>query len=159
MMPETEARRLLQELLDAESTLVLSTAGEAGVLSAPLFYVPGADGTLYWLSAPTSRHSVALAATPQVAVSIFARTFDWEAIRGAQLEGEAAVVGDEAERAGVLARYRERFALPASFEGAIARSALYVFRPRWARYLDNARGFGFRAEVDFGAARSGRRVS
>ena len=31
----------------------------------------------------------------------------------------------------------------------MARSALYVFRPCWIRYLDNTRHFGFKFETDF----------
>jgi len=144
MIEESEARRLLGELLERESTLVLSTAGPHG---APLFYVPLPGPALYWLSSSSSRHSRALAG--EVAVSIHASTFRWDEIRGAQLRGEASAVEAPDERAAVLAAYRARFALPASFDAAIERSTLYRFRPRWARYLDNALGFPGRVEIRF----------
>jgi uncharacterized protein YhbP (UPF0306 family) len=149
MISEAEARERLQDLIEQESTLVLSTAGADGPSGAPLFFVPGEGGALYWLSSPSSRHSRELEG--QVAVSIHASTFRWEAIRGAQLRGTAAVVEAAEERAALLQVYRRRFGLDESFDPLIARSALYRFTPRWARYLDNGLGFPGRVEIAFGS--------
>ena len=149
MIDATEARRRLQALLEEESTLVLCTAGETP-WGAPLFYVPGRDGVLHWLSSPRSRHSLELAVRPEVAVAIHGSTFRWEEIRGAQLEGVAGIVDEPAERARLLAAYRARFDLGPTFEEAIARSVLYRFVPTRARLLDNALGFPGKVEIVFG---------
>ncbi len=147
MISDEDARGRLKDLIERESTLVLSTAGDGGPSGAPLFYVPGEGHTLYWLSSPSSRHSRELGR--EVAVSIPGATVRWDDIRGAQLRGEASVVDDADERARVLRAYRDRFALPGTFDQAIARSALYRFTPHWARYLDNALGFPGKVEIEF----------
>ena len=144
MIDEAEARRRLQRLIEEQSTLVLATTDEEGAHAAPLFYLPGPDATLLWLSSPRSRHAMA---SGEVAVAIHAPTFRWEAIRGAQLRGRVEVVAAGTEREGLLAAYRARFALEDSFEQAIARSCLYRFVPSWARYLDNALGFPGKVEI------------
>lgn len=149
MIDAAEARRRLRALLEEQTTLVLCTAGEKP-WGAPLFYLPGADGALYWLSSARSRHSVELAGRPEVAVAIHGSTFRWEEIRGAQLEGVAHAVDAPEERARVLAAYRARFDLGPSFEEAIARSVLYRFVPSRARLLDNALGFPGKVEIVFG---------
>lgn len=146
-MEREEGRRRLLELIEGESTLVLATVDHAGVPhAAPLFYLPvaglpGEDISLYWLSSPSSRHSLALG---QVAVAIHASTWKQNEIRGAQLEGRAELVEKSPE---LLAAYKARFALGDAFDRAIASSELYRFTPRWVRYLDNAQGFGGRIEL------------
>ncbi len=137
-----------RRVIEGETTMVLATAGEDGrAAAAPLFYVPGEGLELYWLSSEASRHSRNLAARPDAAAAVFRSVTRWEEIRGVQMEGEARAVRDPAERERVLARYRERFGLGPEFEGAIGESTLYVFRPRWVRYVDNSEGFGFKVEA------------
>jgi uncharacterized protein YhbP (UPF0306 family) len=54
----------------------------------------------------------------------------------------------EPERRGALIRaYCERFKLGRVFRLAIRQSALYAFQPESFRYIDNARGFGFKFEL------------
>ena len=147
MLPRDEALRRLQDILEAESTLVLSTAGEDGASGAPLFYVPLPDLRLAWLSSPRSRHAIEGSADPRVAVAIFTKTFRWEAIRGAQLRGRVAPVEAGGEREAILAAYRRRFSLDASFDPVIGASVLYRFEPAQARLLDNQLGFPGRVEI------------
>lgn len=146
-MEERTARRLLWELIESESTLVLATGDEAGPWAAPLFYVP-IDGTLCWLSSPRSRHAAA-GSEGLVAVAIFASTFRWEEIRGAQILGRVETVDRPADRDRILVVYRARFALGDGFDERIAQSTLYRLRPVRARYLDNRAGFGGRFEISF----------
>lgn len=148
MIDPEATRARLAALLAAESTLVLSTAGPAGPAGAPLFYLPEPGLRVVWLSSPRSRHSRNLAADPRAAISVFARTFHWEAIRGAQLDGTAAIVEDATERAALLAAYRARFSLGPSFDAAIEASRVYRFVPRRARLIDNALGFPGRVEIE-----------
>jgi uncharacterized protein YhbP (UPF0306 family) len=52
------------------------------------------------------------------------------------------------QRRPIAEAYVERFRLGTLFRAAMVRSSLYAFRPRWVRYIDNSRGFGFRFELD-----------
>lgn len=141
-----DVQRRLWELLERESTLALATVVDGRPSVAPLFYVPW-GGALCWLSAPSSRHSRAVALEGHAAAAVYVSTFDWEGIQGAQLEGRVEVVEDPWEREAILVAYRRRFGLDDSFGPIIGKSLLYRLLPTWARLLDNASGFGGKAEV------------
>jgi uncharacterized protein YhbP (UPF0306 family) len=124
----------VRALLERESTLVLATTADDGTpIATPLFYYSDGEGNLYWLSSPASRHSRNLSARPRAAVAVFAPAGQWKEIRGVQMEGAVETVVDPA----ILARYRRRLALGAELDEAIERSTMYVFRPRWWRFVDS----------------------
>ena len=143
------------ELLAAESTLVLALADPQGQTQAtPLFYLPAeASPTacekknldLFWLSSPTSLHSLSLTADPRASVAIHHATFAWKEIAGVQMRGLCSVVTGR-ERTQLLKRYRQRFHLNPALGLALRQSTLYRFRPTWVRILDNRLGFGWKAE-------------
>jgi uncharacterized protein YhbP (UPF0306 family) len=145
-----EQIRQVRELLDRESTLVLSATDAAGAVhSAPLFYLAG-DGPhqpldLLWLSSPESLHSKCLQANSRASVVVFRATFEWRQIAGVQMRGLCSVVEGE-ERAAALGRYRARFHLGHLLGLAIRQSTLYRFRPEWVRLIDNQQHFGWKAE-------------
>jgi uncharacterized protein YhbP (UPF0306 family) len=141
-----DVKKRLWALLEQESTLSLATVVEGRPAVAPLFYVPW-DGALCWLSSPTSRHSQAVARDGRAAAAVYASTFDWQGILGAQLEGWVEVVEEPWEREAILVAYLRRFGLDESFGQVIGKSLLYRLLPTWARLLDNAAGFGGKAEV------------
>ena len=142
-------RELVAALLRAQSTLALSTVdAEKAVSAAPLFYIAEEDLTLYWLSSTASEHSVNLLREPRAAVAIYRDTDNWKKIRGVQMRGVVAEVVDPAHRKRVIERYCERFQLGTVFRLAISQSALYAFRPAWIRYIDNARHFGYKFEIE-----------
>jgi uncharacterized protein YhbP (UPF0306 family) len=148
MTSDVDTIRSVRELLESQSTLTLATVDEHGNPHAsPLFFFLGEDLTLYWLSSADSRHSINLRACPRAAVAIHASVNRWEKIRGAQMEGTAAEVSDPQQRREIIAGYRRRFRLGALLSVAIAQSTLYAFRPSWMRYIDNSKGFGYRAET------------
>jgi uncharacterized protein len=137
-----------RHLLESETTLALATVGEdAAPAVAALYYWSDEGLRLYWLSSPESRHSRNLVHVPRVAVSVHAAASRWEEIRGVQMEGLAEVLADGSEQSAVIPAYRAKFGLGAEMDGAIAASSVYVFRPSWVRYLDNAMGFGFKFEA------------
>jgi hypothetical protein len=150
MTSEPDTIRSVRELLESQSTITLATVDERGHPHAsPLFFCLGSDLTLYWLSSPDSRHSVNLRARPQTSsVAVYASVNRWEKIRGAQLEGTATEVSDPQHRREIIAAYRRRFRLGALLSAAITQSTLYAFRPSWIRYIDNSKGFGYRAEIE-----------
>jgi len=144
-----ELRPLLREFLAGQSTLALATAGlrDGRPEVAPLFFVSDDDLNLYWISDPDSRHSRNITDWNDVAVTIFVPTWDWAGIKGVQIEGDVMALQGEGERRRVLALYRAKFPfVDERFAGLIEDSVLYMLRPRWLRWLDNARRFGYKQD-------------
>lgn len=138
----------VKSFLEISSTLALATVDSDGLPQvAPVFFVTDDDLNLYWLSSETSRHSVNLAAQSRVAGAVYPDVWDWQQIRGLQLEGIAQIVSEDSAREAMLTRYRAKFTLPAQFDAQIAGSTLYRLTPRWMRWLDNGLRFGYKAET------------
>ncbi|NWF69347.1 MAG: pyridoxamine 5'-phosphate oxidase family protein [Chloroflexi bacterium] len=137
----------VRSFLEVTSTLALATVNADGSAQiAPLFFVADAALNLYWLSAPTSIHSVNLSARPAVAAAVYPEVWAWEQIRGVQIEGQAGAVNDSEASAAALRLYRAKFTLPAALNAQIAASTVYKLTPRWLRWLDNGVRFGYKAQ-------------
>ncbi|MBI5958527.1 MAG: pyridoxamine 5'-phosphate oxidase family protein [Chloroflexi bacterium] len=148
-----DMRPVLRDFLAGQSTLVLGTAGEqdAHPQVAPLFFASDDQFNLYWISDPDSRHSANLADWNKAAAAIFVHTWDWGGIKGLQVEGAACPVTADDERVRALVLYREKFPFVTDkFASLIEVSTIYVLRPRWLRWLDNARHFGYKQEYLLG---------
>lgn len=140
-------KELVAELLNGQSTLSLATTSADGSPRvAPLFYFPGDDLQLYWLSSASSVHSRNLKRNPAAAIAIYRPAAGWKEIRGVQMRGAVSIVLDRSERGGIVAAYCARFRLGPLFHARIARSKLYRFRPEWVRYLDNSVCAGYKFE-------------
>lgn len=149
MMDMNDTREAIRAFLESQSTLALATVNAAGQAEvAPLFYVSDEALGLYWLSSESSRHSVNLAARPRVSATIYPTVWNWNDIRGVQIEGEAQAVRDERVRERMLQSYLAKFLLPSSFDTIIAATTLYVLKPAWLRWLDNGVQFGYKAEIE-----------
>lgn len=154
--PAEALRRTVQGYLGTHHGLSLTTYGPHGLWAASVFYVH-TDWTLYFLSAPDSRHSRNLAANPQVAATINPDTADWRQIRGIQLEGSATPVNEPGERTQSFQAYRQKYPLvgqpqtPDDLARALGTVQLYRLVPRRVFFVDNSRGLGHREEVDLGA--------
>jgi len=149
----TELRSRIEAFLEAHHVMSLATSGPEGPWSAAVFYA--SDGlTLYFISAPGSRHSRDIEASGRAAATIQRDIGNWREVRGIQLEGEAARIGGT-ERAVALARYARKFPLiadlssaPREIASAMARMEWYRLSPRRVRLVDNTLGFGHREELD-----------
>jgi len=136
---------LIAALLSEQTTLSLATTGEDGqACVAPLFYIADKELSLYWLSSESNLHSRNLHRTPRAAATIYRNAASWKQIRGVQMRGAVSKVTDPERRAALLQSYCERFSIGRVLRLAIRQSALYAFQPEFFRYLDNARGFGFK---------------
>ena len=94
-------RERIEAFLRAHHVMTLATTGPAGPWAAAVFYA--SDGlTLYFVSAPTSRHSLEIEAGGVVAATIHAECSDWREIRGIQLEGSANRLAGDASAAAAL---------------------------------------------------------
>jgi len=130
--------------------MTLATNGPLGLWAAAVFYAH--DGFRFvFLSAGHTRHAQNLAVVPDVAATIQAEYDNWAAIKGIQLEGTVEQLHG-ARQATAMALYATRFdflAQPvAAIERAMARVNWYELRPRRVYFVDNARGFGHRDEID-----------
>ncbi|GBD07998.1 hypothetical protein HRbin22_00224 [Candidatus Thermoflexus japonica] len=146
-----EAWEAVLRFLGQRSTMTLVTADEDGSpYAASLYFVHDGQLRLYFLSSPESRHVRHLAARPEVAVTIHGEPWDWKTIQGLQLTGAAEPVEDPEERERVMARYREKFPFLHELPQALAHARLYRVTPRWVRWIDNTKGFGYRVEWRLG---------
>lgn len=137
----------VSDLLRTASTLVLSTTARDGSPRAtPLFYIPGEELRVYWLSSPSSDHSRNLKRNPAAAIAIYMPTDEWRQIRGVQMRGRALPVIDRPLRRAIIRAYVEGFRLGTVLGDLITRSRLYEFRPEWLRYIDNSIRFGYKFE-------------
>jgi len=129
------------------STLNLATASPDGrPHAAPVYFAADIDLKLYYFSAESSRHAQDTAASQAAAGAIYPQCYDWQEIRGLQLEGEVHPVpsGAQWERAWEL--YRVTFPFVNELRQVVERNTMYMFAPRWERLVDNRRGFGFTQE-------------
>lgn len=142
-----EAWEAVLRFLSHRSTLTLATADESGhPHAASLYFVHDERMRLYFLSSPESRHTRHLTVRPEVAVTIHGEPWDWKTIQGLQLSGRAELVEDPEERERAMARYRAKFPFIEELPQAMAHARLYRVTPRWVRWIDNTRGFGYRVE-------------
>ncbi len=102
---------------------------------------------LYFVSETKTRHSQNLASSARVAVTIHEDYRDWRVIQGLQIEGECAQVSNPIESAKALALYAKKFPFVAQLGAAMAKVSFYKITPRWIRFVDNTRGFGFKEEI------------
>ena len=139
----------IQRLLDSETTLTLSTADASFTPhSSPLFFVRGAQLQLYWFSSRRTIHSRNCARNPSASVAVYRHAATWREIRGVQMQGTVSVVAASPLRSELAGRYAERFQLSSALRLVMRHSTMYCFYPRWVRYVDNARRFGYKFELE-----------
>ena len=138
--------------LRGHRVMTLATQGPEGPWAAAVFYA--SDGfTLYFLSAPSTRHCIDIARHARVAATIQEDYADWPQIQGVQLEGSACeLAGEEAARA--RAAYGDKFPIvgrlataPAAIVDALAKIRWYRIVPERLYFVDNSAGFGHRDQV------------
>lgn len=136
-------------LLRAQTTLALATICEDGIpRNTSLFYICDDHLNLYWFSSRSSRHSRNCLLYPEVSIAISNDAHSWQDIKGLQMQGRVSAISDRTKRKAITSEYVQRFSLGNLFSIAIRRSSLFCFKPRWVRYIDNSRRFGYRIEFD-----------
>lgn len=137
-------------------TLCLATVDQDGLPhAASLLYA--CDGlSLLWTSPPGTRHSRHLEARPAVAATIAPDYDDFRRIRGVQLEGRARRLRDPQEIDRARRIFADRYALagpranvPLPARPGWMRASFYRLDPLTITWIDNTRGFGVQAIVDF----------
>ena len=144
--------RVLNYLRD-HHVATLASCGSAGPWAAAVFYAHQGS-TLYFLSAPKSRHCLNLEQNPRVAVTIQEDYSDWLEIKGIQIEGAACEISGAEE---TLARklYGQKFPVvgllaqaPAAIVKALAKVRWYKITPARFYFIDNSLGLGNREEIE-----------
>lgn len=151
-MTQATLRARVLEYLRAHHVLTVATHGVEGPWAAAVFYV-NEGFTLYFLSAPKSRHGIDVARAPRVAATVQEDYADWPAIKGVQLEGIACQIsGSEEKRARAL--YGRKYPVinklslaPASIVAAMAKVRWYRIVPHRLYFVDNSVAFGHRDEI------------
>jgi uncharacterized protein YhbP (UPF0306 family) len=147
------AAKAVGGFLGSHTTMTLATCGEDGPWAAALFYAHDSDLTLYFISAPGTRHAADIERDPKVAVAVNAQHKDWSDIRGLQISGVAEIVPPD-QRSGAVEIYltkfpdlRPLFSAPrdeqeSRIAKAFAASPFYRVRPSQIRFIDNTKSFG-----------------
>jgi len=149
MSDKPKELELIAALLQAQSTLALATTDKLGVAGVtPLFYIPGEDLSLFWLSSETSLHSENVKRIPRASATVYRNTENWRDICGVQMRGSVTVISDPTLRRDVIKSYCQRFRLGAVFRMAIDQSSLFMFQPDFVRYIDHSRRFRNRIELE-----------
>jgi uncharacterized protein YhbP (UPF0306 family) len=139
--------------LASHHVMTLATQGADGPWAAAVFYA-WHEGSLIFISAPSTRHALNLAADPRCAATIHDDTGDWKAVKGIQFEGRVEqLAGKHADQARLA--YGNKFPLvspltkiPPPIAEALAKIRWYRLRPQRMYYIDNAKGFGHREQLD-----------
>ena len=140
--------RSVLDLLDAHTVMSLATVSDGRPHAVSLMYAN--DGyTLYWLSDPRSRHSVALRQSAESTVTVSRQFADFREIIGVQATGTAHEIADDAEAKAGLRMLAERYEFleqftsgPRSLVRRLDLAAVYRFDPVEVTLIDNSKGFG-----------------
>ncbi|MDA8233551.1 MAG: pyridoxamine 5'-phosphate oxidase family protein [Clostridia bacterium] len=148
-----EKDQIFLNYLANHNTMVLSTYGEDGPWSTPVFFV-NRGYRLYFLSEPTSKHSCNLHKNPLVAATITEDYKDWSEIQGIQLKGQAYIVSGLSETAIILALFLKKFPAvrhilqtPDSFKG-VSKTQWHCIEAKYLKFTDNTNKFGERFELE-----------
>ncbi len=148
---------------DQEIALFLATARTAGLATTDgdgfphacnIQFVSDAGLKLYWVSSPSSAHSVNLTIRPECAITVYAHDDRAENIHGLQMHGLAEeITPQDAPRWNdTFDRYTDKFAFVKSnpqLMKAVENQSFYCFAPTWLRWIDNRVRFGFKIEKSF----------
>ena len=151
----------LKAFLDAQSIVTVSVSGQDGLWSAPVLYATGSALNLYFLSAPSSRHTSDCTKARHVSAAVYADYRGrWQSICGVQMQASLSPV-NEKEITAVETLYFRRFPEvkqvidnPSDEEekkigSAFAKSRFYTLTPKQVRFIDNSRGFASRNDWQF----------
>jgi uncharacterized protein YhbP (UPF0306 family) len=149
-MTREEFLEAVRRLLDAVSTMTLSTCAGEIPWATDVYFAPDGFDLVFW-SSPHSRHCRNLEVNPRCAATIHPVVASWQEIRGLQMEGVCRPVAGVAATARAAAAYFRKFpfarallADPAGAAAAVIKAAPQILQPSRLLYLDNALGFGAR---------------
>jgi len=155
-IPREQLLSTVGEFFKRCSTMSLATIDPEGrPHAANLYFAADQAVNLHFVSDPASAHCRDLEARPDVAATVYEPVASWRDIRGVQLRGLAAPIGDD-EWDAVWRLYVDRFPDVEAMAPIVRRQRFYRVAPTWLRWIDNTVGFGFKRELAFEGRGRGR---
>lgn len=136
--------------LQSHTVVTLATKTKADIWAAAVYYVN--DGyTLYFLSAPHTRHCQHIAQNPLVAATIQENYQKWTEIKGIQLQGVCSPIKG-AERDQAIQLYAQKFPIigedaPSQITQALDKIGWFKIVPTELYFIDNSKGLGHREQI------------
>ncbi len=153
-MSRTELQTTISSYLSKHNVATLATHGPDGPWASAVFYVSH-ELSLYFLSAPTTRHCRNLDSDSRAAATVQEDYSEWKKIKGIQMAGRISrLAGLECAHAASLYARKFAFADPGRASGAIAAAmakiSWYKLEPDSVYFIDNSLGLGHRERFDVG---------
>ena len=138
----------ISEFIEKHNTFTLATVKKHDVCAAALFYVSVDQGTsLIFVSNPKSEHIKNLDYSQKCAATIQENNLDWENIKGVQIKGNI-MTADDKYWENYLTTF-EYISKSETLAKAMKKVTLYKLEINWARFIDNAKGFGNKKEYEY----------
>ena len=138
----------INKFIQNHNTLTLATERNHEVFAAALFYVPVDNcKALIFVSNPKSEHIKNLEYNAKCAATIQKNNLDWEKIKGIQIKGKI-----ETAKKKYWDIYLKEFDYISGNETlkkAMEKVQLYKLNIKWARFIDNSKGFGNKNEIEY----------
>ena len=138
----------INKFIQKHNTLTLATESNHEVCAAALFYVPVDNcEALVFVSNPKSDHIKNIEYNSKCAATIQENNLDWKNINGIQIRGEVKLAKEE-----YWEIYLKEFDYIYSSETlkmAMEKVKLYKLKIKWARFIDNSKGFGNKKETEY----------
>ena len=138
--------------IESHNVMSIATFGPESPWNTAVFYV-SVGFELYFVSSPESRHCQNFSNNANIAVTIQEDYYDWQSIKGIQMDGTVEPVPDD-QLQYVIKLYKNKFSflkdknrISADIIDALEKSAWYRILPRKVFYINNEKGFGNRIEI------------
>lgn len=95
------------QYIESHNVISIATFGPESPWNTAVFYV-SAGFELFFVSSPDSRHCQNFSRNANIAVTIHEDYFEWQTIKGIQMDGTAEPVSDD-QRQYVIKQYKNKF--------------------------------------------------
>ena len=140
--------RDINNFIQNHNTLTLATERNHEVFAAALFYVPVDNcEAVIFVSNPKSDHIKNLKYNSKCAATIQKNNLDWEKIKGIQIKGEVETAKDKYWK--IYLKEFDYISSNETLKKAMEKVQLYKLKIKWARFIDNSKGFGNKNEIEY----------
>ena len=138
----------INNFVQKHNTLTLATERNHEVFAAALFYVPVDNcEALVFVSNPKSDHIKNIEYNSKCAATIQENNLDWKNIKGIQIKGEIKLAREEYWE--IYLKEFDYISSSQTLKKAMEKVKLYKLKIKWARFIDNAKGFGNKKETEY----------
>ena len=132
----TTGADIARAILDGSSFMTMATADADGVpWATPVWFATEDYRSLYWVSAPDTRHSQNLAVRPEISVVVYDSTQRPGNVMAVYMSGTAGLAADVAEGIGVFSRVAVREGIgPWGIERVTGDARLRLYRAAVAEH-------------------------